>query len=146
MKNETGRSMVEMLAVLAIIGVITVGGLLGYQTAMRKFRANEITELIAELSVTAQTNNECVTKNTGLPECLTTVIGYPQGQVQLTFQNTGYCKNMVQLITGNFSRCKFQKEEGENVWRYIPDRSGTCSPNINNCTTYTCESWIKENC
>ncbi len=48
-KNESGRSMVEMLGVLAIIGVLSVGGIAGYTTAMRKFRANEIANAIAVL-------------------------------------------------------------------------------------------------
>ena len=42
MKNESGRSMVEMLGVLAIIGVLSVGGIAGYTMAMNKYRANEI--------------------------------------------------------------------------------------------------------
>ena len=38
-KNEqTGRSMVEMLGVLAIIGVLSVGGIAGYSKAMTKFK------------------------------------------------------------------------------------------------------------
>ena len=41
LKNESGRSMVEMLGVLAIIGVLSVGGIAGYKMAMRKHRANE---------------------------------------------------------------------------------------------------------
>ena len=41
-KAETGRSMVEMLGVLAIIGVLSVGGIAAYTTAMNKHRANEI--------------------------------------------------------------------------------------------------------
>ncbi|MBQ3695627.1 MAG: type II secretion system protein [Alphaproteobacteria bacterium] len=41
LKNESGRSMVEMLGVLAIIGVLSVGGIAGYTTAMRKHRVNE---------------------------------------------------------------------------------------------------------
>jgi len=40
--NESGRSMVEMLGVLAIVGVLTIGGLAGYNFAMNKYRANEI--------------------------------------------------------------------------------------------------------
>ena len=42
--NETGRSMVEMLGVLAIIGVLSVMGLIGYRVAMAKHRANEIAQ------------------------------------------------------------------------------------------------------
>ena len=41
-EKESGRSMVEMLGVLAIIGVLSVGGIAGYTTAMNKHRANQI--------------------------------------------------------------------------------------------------------
>ena len=41
-KNQSGRSMVEMLGVLAIIGVLSVGGITGYKMAMDRHRANEI--------------------------------------------------------------------------------------------------------
>ena len=40
--SQTGRSMVEMLGVLAIIGVLTIGGLMGYRYAMNKHKANTI--------------------------------------------------------------------------------------------------------
>jgi len=40
--TENGRSMVEMLGVLAIIGVLSVGGIAGYTNAMNKHRANEL--------------------------------------------------------------------------------------------------------
>jgi len=40
MKTQTGRSMIEMLGVLAVIGVLSVGGLFGYQRAMRNNRIN----------------------------------------------------------------------------------------------------------
>ncbi|MBO7333238.1 MAG: type II secretion system protein, partial [Alphaproteobacteria bacterium] len=36
---EKGRSMIEMLGVLAIIGVLSVGGLSGYTMAMNRHRA-----------------------------------------------------------------------------------------------------------
>ncbi|MBQ3695836.1 MAG: hypothetical protein II938_02565 [Alphaproteobacteria bacterium] len=43
MRNtESGRSMVEMLGVLAIIGVLSVGGIAGYTMAMKNYKANEI--------------------------------------------------------------------------------------------------------
>ncbi len=38
---ESGRSMVEMLGVLAIIGVLSVGAIAGYSYAMDKYRVNE---------------------------------------------------------------------------------------------------------
>ena len=41
-KNEKGRSMIEMLGVLAIIGVLSVGGIAGYSKAMEQFKINKI--------------------------------------------------------------------------------------------------------
>ncbi len=41
-KSESGRSMVEILGVLAIMGVLTIGGISGFRYAMDKYRANEI--------------------------------------------------------------------------------------------------------
>ena len=46
--SESGRSMVEMLGVLAIIGVLTVGGVAGYNFAMTRYRANEIIESVKQ--------------------------------------------------------------------------------------------------
>ena len=40
--NESGRSMIEMLGVLAIIGVLSVGGIAGYSKAMSKYRTNKM--------------------------------------------------------------------------------------------------------
>ncbi len=39
--NFFGRSMIEMLGVLAIIGVLSVGGIAGYSKAMEKFKINK---------------------------------------------------------------------------------------------------------
>jgi len=45
-KNQNGRSMIEMLGVLAIIGVLSVGGIAGYSKAMTKYRINKAIEQI----------------------------------------------------------------------------------------------------
>ena len=42
--NPLGRSMIEMLGVLAIIGVLSVGGIAGYSKAMEKFKVNKAIE------------------------------------------------------------------------------------------------------
>ena len=44
--NENGRSMIEMLGVLAIIGVLSVGGIAGYSKAMMKYKINKTIEQI----------------------------------------------------------------------------------------------------
>ncbi len=56
-KNEKGRSMVEMLGVLAIIGVLSVGGIYGYTVAMNKYRANEIVQTASMLATLAGAAN-----------------------------------------------------------------------------------------
>ena len=40
-KIQTGRSMIEMLGVLAIVGVLSVGGIAGYSKAMKQIRYNK---------------------------------------------------------------------------------------------------------
>lgn len=41
-KNEFGRAMIEMIAVLVIIGVLSITGMVGYKYASDKMHANEI--------------------------------------------------------------------------------------------------------
>lgn len=40
--NQSGRSMVEMLGVLAVVGVLSVGGVVGYRSAMAQLKANQV--------------------------------------------------------------------------------------------------------
>ena len=40
--NPIGRSMIEMLGVLAIIAVLSVGGIAGYSKAMERFKVNKL--------------------------------------------------------------------------------------------------------
>ena len=44
--QQSGRSMIEMLGVLAIIGVLSVGGIAGYSQAMAKFKVTKATDQI----------------------------------------------------------------------------------------------------
>ena len=45
-KSEQGRSMVEILGVLAVIGVLSIGGIQGYRYAFTKYRANDIVNAV----------------------------------------------------------------------------------------------------
>ena len=53
--NESGRSMIEMLGVLAIIGVLSVGGIAGYSKAMMKYRINKTIEQVSLISQNVRT-------------------------------------------------------------------------------------------
>ena len=46
-----GRSMVEMLGVLAIIGVLSVGAISGYSKAMMKYKLNKQREQISQIMI-----------------------------------------------------------------------------------------------
>ena len=67
-RSEKGRSMVEMLGVLAIIGVLSVGGIYGYTVAMNKYKANEVAQAmnmygVMALSANGGTGNANLTAN-----------------------------------------------------------------------------------
>ena len=49
-QNENGRSMIEMLGVLAIIGVLSVGGLAGYAKMMAQYRINATLQQVQVIS------------------------------------------------------------------------------------------------
>ena len=59
-KHESGRSMVEMLGVLAIIGVLSVGGIAGYSLSMRRHRANGVVDLASKYALIVY--NQCQQK------------------------------------------------------------------------------------
>lgn len=52
---QRGRSMIEMLGVLAIIAVLSVGGIAGYSKAMTKFKINKTIEQITMIAHNVRT-------------------------------------------------------------------------------------------
>ena len=52
---ESGRSMVEMLGVLAIVGVISIGGIAGYNYGMNRYRTNEVLDGASKRAYTVAT-------------------------------------------------------------------------------------------
>jgi Tfp pilus assembly protein PilE len=53
--NEQGRSMIEMLGVLAIVGVLSVGGIAGYSKAMAKFNTNKAIDQVNMIATNVRT-------------------------------------------------------------------------------------------
>ena len=47
---QLGRSMIEMLGVLAIIGVLSVAGIAGYSKAMTKFKTNKVIDEVMTIA------------------------------------------------------------------------------------------------
>ena len=53
--QESGRSMVEMLGVLAIVGVLSVGGIAGYSQAMSKFKVTKAMDQVQTIITNIRT-------------------------------------------------------------------------------------------
>ena len=53
-KEQSGRSMVEMLGVLAIIGVLSIGGVAGYRYAMDLYIKNRLLNIISFAALASQ--------------------------------------------------------------------------------------------
>jgi len=47
--NQSGRSMIEMLGVLAIVGVLSVVGIAGYMKAMDKYKSDKVSDQISTI-------------------------------------------------------------------------------------------------
>ena len=55
LNTQSGRSMIEMLGVLAIVGVLSVGGIAGYSKAMTKFKINKTADQISQIVTNIRT-------------------------------------------------------------------------------------------
>ena len=53
-KSQNGRSMIEMLGVLAIVGVLSAGGIAGYSMAMQSYKTNQLIEKVQIISQAAR--------------------------------------------------------------------------------------------
>ena len=92
--NESGRSMIEMLGVLAIIGVLSVGGIAGYSKAMMKYRTNKTLDQISMIITNIRTLYANQQTYTGL----TTGLAYKMG---LTPDEMGVGSTLTNAFQGN---------------------------------------------
>ena len=94
-KNETGRSMVEMLGVLAIIGVLSIGGIAGYTLAMNRYRANEILDAASKVAIVAMSADGGM----GNAAYLSALGGYQAAVVPLVAANTSIASTKDGVVT-----------------------------------------------
>ncbi|MBR2137232.1 MAG: hypothetical protein IJ852_04650, partial [Alphaproteobacteria bacterium] len=72
---QYGRSMIEMLGVLAIIGVLTVGSITGYSHAMRRHLLNKQREQYSYILSAVETHHDMINLNTpNLPFFFDTIL------------------------------------------------------------------------
>ena len=87
--REYGRSMIEMLGVLAIIGVLSVGGIAGYSKAMLMWHSNKQKDLLTTLinnAITLKPNLSTLRENRSqaITDVFIAMGGVPEG---FTYQN-----------------------------------------------------------
>ena len=99
-KLESGRSMVEMLGVLAIIGVLSVGGIAGYSLSMRRHRANQIVDYFSKSALVIYNNCQQKILNNEI-ESIDACWGYG-ADGQIAFEEAGV-GSLPASVTGIYS-------------------------------------------
>ncbi len=129
-KQESGRSMVEMLGVLAIIGVLSIGGIAGYTIAMNRYRANEILDTAAKVSVMGMAsdaggitlNSIGLTQGSG-PHGASSMTAGTDGAVNITGTIDGGVEDAMENIAGDKWTCTTGGADGADC------TAGTFNPN-----------------
>ena len=107
LQYESGRSMVEMLGTLAIIGVLSIGGIAGYKYGMDKYKANQTindvmlmgVDMITQLSQNRGTptlSSDWGTKTTAGYDF--TVVPNPEDETQYGIQITGVPSSICKMV------------------------------------------------
>ena len=138
-KNEKGRSMVEMLGVLAIIGVLSIGGIAGYTLAMNRYRANEIMQVVSMCSVAAQTARSGIGLKSGDTTNCLDLLALDEFPYGLKTAVAGVDTN-VKRVTISFDSNTVAERVGAIIDQMAGSRvvAGTCEK-ANNPTTCTIE-------
>lgn len=130
MYTQSGRSMVEMLGVLAIIGVLSVGAIAGYNKAMMKYKLNKHAESINMLiNNSLQTLSRLGAKEDGTKYHAITL--YKLGLIPdgIKYTNT----DLLYDIFNNFIYV-YTKDKADNAYNYgISFRTKNSFLDINSC-------------
>ena len=106
--SSSGRSMVEMLGVLAIIGVLSVGAIAGYSKAMMKYKLNKQAEAINLLLNNAIQNTKRFQNNSTLDK--------PEMYAQI-MDKLGLLPDGIELSSSNATYLT-DKMFGNSLWIY----------------------------
>ena len=110
-KTESGRSMVEMLGVLAVIGVLSVGGISGYKMAMKKNVENDYLNFLQYLKLMVDTEfqNE---ENAFTPTADATgkEAIRERNEILCTYLPGNYCQEYINPKTGSSDTSYFMSD------------------------------------
>lgn len=124
--NEQGRSMIEMLGVLAIVGVLSVGGIAGYSKAMGKFKTNKLIDQINMIATNVRTLYASQPNYHGLTETLAKQVNLIPAEMYTSVDDG----NITNAFGGpvHLTPSAANSDEGENAEKaYILSVSGVPS-------------------
>ena len=111
--EQSGRSMIEMLGVLAIVGVLSVAGIAGYSKAMAKYKTNKVVDQISSLVANIRTTFAAHGNYKGLSKSSAYKLGiYPEDMVK-SCNTDGYNPQCMKNAFGGEVYIK-QMEESES--------------------------------
>ncbi len=118
--NEQGRSMIEMLGVLAIVGVLSVGGIAGYSKAMNKFKTNKVGDQIQMISTNIRTLFSSQRTYAGLTNGMALQAGLIPGEMYQAVSSSGQSYTSSYTITNAFGGKTFiavadQSSDGDEM-------------------------------
>lgn len=100
-QNQLGRSMIEMLGVLAIIGVLSVGGIAGYSKAMEQFKINKTMQQITEIITNTRTLYAQQKDFDGLINKTAVEMGIIPSDLQTSPSDWGYYMDIKNVFGGD---------------------------------------------
>ena len=135
-QQETGRSMVEIIGVLAIIGVLSVGGIAGYRYAMNQIAYNKVLDIFSKFELmyfTEVSNWENSIFNVPDSELCDNYPSSQKGECR-DFENEYFCNNYAgkqycsnQVVTGAqysgsyFGRYALSSGDRTEAWSWFLD-------------------------
>ena len=138
-KSESGRSMVEMLGTLAIIGVLSIGGIAGYTYAMNKSKANDILDGVSKRAVVVSQQLIMGNETPSLVE----YAGKKIGDYSVTLSETDYGEGFFGIQVSGVEQFVCERLQGQGLANaadiYLGDAyfdESTCAEGNGNVLTY----------
>ncbi len=84
---QSGRSMVEMMGVIALVGLLSIGGIYGYRQAHNAYRATALRDIVLQGKLAVETAKRGATENTLKLYAQKTSINCPSGSCATMTEN-----------------------------------------------------------
>ena len=138
--NLLGRSMIEMLGVLAIIGVLSVGGIAGYSKAMEQYKINKTISEYSMLMTGLLEYKDNFIKNSEKEKQIN--LGEFIFAAHLVPESWGLSNNIITDTNGNGMTAYFVKGRDE---RFVFDvRFARAKSNKSSFSTNLCVAFFKD--